>query len=564
MWSSGFAYAYELKGEWTARASINGVVEENVEKEGPSLVWTEVLSTSGRLDGNPAYIVGWQGEGTGPVEVIATNMARAPEPEPATRGLQVVRKSDLLTIQGSTNGGENHVAVSEISPGTFLDFPLADGKSWEGGPNLIWSRLLFGEAAMLVNYDIHAQVRGLKTLDLPVGRTETIEVEFRYTPTNLDKWVNSVRASAQESGVHLSKLEVSAQGTVRAFFSDLYQNVVRLELRNSLHMRVAGSGDGEEFDIILDLQGVGDQQLAGARLLRGPERTLDEVAAFLGGVGDLLDPTGTRYVDSDYDIALSADKTVVNAALGETVTFQVVPDGNPIPADHQPGWNILDGHANIVASGTGLSFAHAFDEPGAYRVEAVVVDPDGAIAASDAVAVIANYEKTETRVCAPITPPGATILQCGEVPLPVRPGIRSILVEATPDGALDAALPSPDVDIFDATGVSAPHDDSASGNTYAAKADRFNPGAFSTTGDWTAEYTRPFGVLGNVDYAVTLDYGAEAESPTEEIQTILVAPRPRSPNVIVGFGEAEGRVASISTDWSFPLLGSPLTQFGHP
>lgn len=515
-WSSGFAYAYETTGRLAGTAVEDGD-SDNIDEEFDGLPYVlEVLNSGYTSQGERVYLVAI--DDRAPYESHAYNIGSPPSNYYAGGGVELaaVRQRDLAWVPIQYGIGANcNYSTGQCSqsveglrfgpnPGvTRLDFPLSEGKSWSGEIDVGHGLTSFGIPPG--RWAVKANVAGVQQVKLPVGTVETMRVDFTYHALDVQEWANELREEVEREGGRLDVFERQATWRERHYYSDAYQAIVRTEVAITNHMHLVGEDEeGDHHDLTLDLDVRVDDRLTGARLVPKPERGPDYVSKVVFGEQDISDPAGQAFKPAGYTLDLGADRLSANAALGETISFETTLSGaDALPDGHVVEWRILDGADETVASGEGLRFSHAFDEPGLYGVQVEAFDGAGAATAADGESVAANYATEVSAGCGPVSLFGffgGGLFSCNSLEIPVRVGIQSLDVQAV-ESSLVPFVNSGSLYLADGAG----HFEEASGQSPSIRITDFSAWTISDQ-DWAAEWVPQIGILDDVTYVIDLNF----------------------------------------------------------
>ncbi|MBI2078955.1 MAG: hypothetical protein HYT80_11395 [Euryarchaeota archaeon] len=524
-WRPGFSFAYSDEGDYSEKAHARAGDKEDKGEDaghyGPVVQVFEVVNTTLGAAEEPAYLlVGKRPADAAGAEAKAAPKNCGPVPCPSVsiieNTLNGVRKADLQDLavafearieacNPSCSVELRNLRVIGGPDHRFLDFPLSRGKTWGGkvdGPSVNGGPPT-GDAGVQMT----ARVGGATTVETPLGRIDAVHVEFRYELFGVDEIRRQLVKEAAEGGLKVEKFDLSVHSTRHVYYSEAYQAVVKTDYASDERVVLkVRSRDGERLEAEAESHVRGTRVLTGAHLIGRPERNLDEVARLLADQLPIADPTGDAYRPVDYSVDVSADQASVNAAEAPMVTFTTKVVGREaLPDGHKVRWRVLGPMGTAVAEGTGTSFTHTIQEPGAYTAEVEAVDATGNVTSVDGASVVANFRKT-IKVDCPNAGLEPTSRGCPTTPLPVRPGIARLKVDAKATGPLVAAS-SDRLQLRD-TKNGAANDNTATAATYSIEVDDFSKWSVGAQ-DWTIQLYQQRAVLEDVEYTVDLDYGTQ-------------------------------------------------------
>lgn len=545
VWESGYAFSYNVTTSVETVYEENGERETDSENSGPFGARIEVINTTYVQDGVPLYIVATAMGGL-------ASMDHAGDEVPfAMGGLVGVRKSDLMDVASRygevvrCEGGQQNcvTTIDDLSFGPltkaiYLDFPLSRGKSWTND--------LSSEDDVEMDLDgvpievrEENRVRGAVDIDTPLGRIEAVQVEHTLRAIGLEQLRNEALAEARAEGIQVDRFDLVLNGVTSTFYSEKYQTIAKETVSLVVGVDIRAKGpDGQRYDYYSRADVRSEQILTGATYVPGPERDLGAMGAIVGGLYPIKDPTGSAYEPAGYSLQIVQSAEVVNAADAPTVHFEAVVSGmESLPPGHTLEWTLRDATQAVVAQGDGPLFDFAADTPGAYSVELIGANEDDRVSAVAASSLIANYDAEVSIVCE--TAAAEPLLPgCGAIQVPVRPGIESLTVDATPTGPATAAS-SGSLRLEDSASHSI-SDNSRAGGRYEITLDDFS--SFSPEGDdWTLDYNQRYAVAEDVTYGVHLTFGPAELATMVDDGSLADAPW--------------GRALSLS----LPLLGRSAT-----
>jgi hypothetical protein len=535
IWEAGYSFSYQEQGSYAGASSTQGHTESEEGDFGPILRVYEVLNTTLRADEDPVYVAAYTTHDRSeedaeeePQAESGTTTMRAGTLGYAAGDVSFVgfRQTDLTEIPawlelesdcdatGCTQnvGGLQFAESPEYS---FLQFPLTKGKEWKADVDMPNGDDMFGEMAIR----LEARVVGWKKVDTPLGSVKAVRVDWAMKPVDVAKYEREAREEAEDEGVELKKFNIEIERSGSVYFSEEYQTIVKSTYQGEYLVEVSGEAEGEEFDFSSRGRNAGEQVLEGVQLVAHAERGLDYFARLALGKATLNDPTGLAPEEVLYSLKVSADKTVVNAAEAESISFTAVPEGvQALPAGHKVAWRLLDASGSAIAKGTGLSFSHEFAEPGEYTAVAEAFDEDGKLTTSTSLTVFANYLKTVAVECPTVAAaigPSQVAGQCEEATVPVRAGIQYLKVTADVVGPLSTApiVNQASLVLSDSMGGSQ-SDSTRTDGGYSIELMMFLD--FGIDGkDWTLQLQHSRGVMEQATYTIDLRYDSmpAAEMP---------------------------------------------------
>ena len=528
-WQPGYSYSYSEEGDYSEKARAAAGDEKDDGEDsghfGPITQVFEVVNTTLGPRDEPAYLLvatrpTKEGADEGKAAPQNCGPIACPNMPVIDNTLVGMRKGDLERVAvGFESRIENcnpscTVELRNLNIGAgpdlrYLDFPLTRGKSWggkvDGGPTVNGGAPK-GDAGIKMS----ARAGPRTTVDTPLGRIDVVHVEFSYDLYGLDQIRKQLVEEAKEGGVHVEKFELSIHSMRHVYYSEAYQAVVKTDYSSDERVFLkARTRDGTRVEAEAESHVRGTRVLTGAHLIPRPERNLDEVARLLANQLPIADPTGRAYRPVDYGLDVSVDRATVNAADTPTVTFTTKLVGREaLPDGHSVRWRIVGPMGTSVAEGAGLSFTHAVNEPGAYTAEVEAVDASGNLTTSDGASVVADFRKT-IKVDCPNVAVEPNVKGCPTTPLPVRPGIGRLKIDAKATGPL-APASSDRLQLRD-TKTGQANDNTASSGTYSIEVTDFSKWTVGAQ-DWTIQLSQQRAVLEDVEYVVDLDYGGAAAS----------------------------------------------------
>lgn len=557
-WQSGYAYSFLSTGTARVMESEDGETHRETEEFDPVRRVAEVLNTTFEANDESYYLaamtlpgrtvpqVDFEGDmGSGGMSFSEVPMAF----------LVGHRQRDLAGVNVGYSMTDNCTDETcsyrldqlnfDAGPSfAWLDFPLETGKTWstilEAEDTGGWD----DDVASGLDVRVRAKVIGLETIELPVGSTRAIRVDYTFKPIGIEDWKKDVLEEAQDEGANIEAFDYSAGSLQRLWYSPDYQNVVLSESTMDVNLRVSGTDDeGERFEYAMSLGVKSRDELDGARLIPRPERGYEYIAQVLGGQIAIEDPAGSAFHPEGYTLELTSDKGQVNAAESETAAFVArLVGADALPDGHSAAWRILDAHSDLVVEGTGLAFEHAFDQPGAYAVEIETQDASGATTAADGLTLVANYDAVVPADCSPVAIPFFG-QNCEAAPVPVRLGIQSLEVAALRSAALPTQfLNFGNLVLTDPLGGETSGEPNDQGE-FTITIDDFSEHPVNGE-DWTVEWEAASSVLENVDYRIKLLFGPEtASDPAEETVEVegTASPQPEGPPTPFDLASVIGR-----------------------
>jgi len=501
VWSSGYAFSYEMTGQSTEEENHVGDGDSgrssNSDTLGPISINIEVLNTTMHAGDDPVYLAALTSRDT--------NRESAPAPfiMNFAASLTAYRQRDLAEVvvdlvsshRSCEDGACESAKITAVGFGespdmTYLDFPLTKGKSWSS-PAADDDEL---------GWIVRAEVGSPKTVQLSVGSVRALPVVFKYSATNLDKFIEDQK---RESDGQVDSYDFRPTRQLTVYYADDYQTVVRSVTDVGLDIRASGKDEqGRPAMFEGHYEAHIEQVLTGARLVALPERGLDYISQVMDGTIDLIDPSGHARRPVGYTLAVDPARRVVNAAEEPDVSFSAKVVGDPAAFQgHAVTWRLVDYFGNQVAAGEGVAGAHRFDEPGYYTAEFEARDADGQVTAAASGFILANYAKSTQVTCTLVTP--VPITPCPDASAPVRPGIRSATVAARVSSPLDV-LSQGTLVLTDPAGREW-RSSTASGGRYEIIVDDFTDAAVGDE-DWVLSFEDLLAVQQVIGYEVELSY----------------------------------------------------------
>jgi hypothetical protein len=418
---------------------------------------------------------------------------------PATPGAvaHAVRQADLADATARIQDG----AVQIDLPPTgyeYLAFPLQPGKTWQ------YDLANAADDELIGNLRMHATAVRQHEVTTPAGSFSAVEVAATAKFPDMASLVAALEDELRGAG--LTDVNVDVGATVRFVtdYAPAVLNVVQESGTANMDVHIRFTGNGDRYDVRLKAGVHLLFQLTGAELTPiadlGPGGAAQAIAA-----GRLpADPTGSlTSEDAKVTLSLTADRTEVNAAAGETAAFTATATG--VPDGYHVAYEVRDATGAKTASGQATSFEHAFLDPGVHYVVARVTNGQGHSMAVRSVAVVADYDATVQATCGPVSIAG--VQSCAPVAVPLRPGdVQATLsvqagsadIVGTP-GTLTLSRPgeSRSVDTLDGRATMTP----SLGDSLLDKE------------DWSLAWEATVGVLETTTFHIVLDYAAPATSP---------------------------------------------------
>ncbi len=442
-WSAGYTWSYEGSTLLDRREQL-GDETDNMTLRAHHTTTRVVTNTGMDADGEPVYVTAEQ-----------VRLEDAPEGEALFLGLVgddtflgAYRQRDLMPISSEgvrsetcNAGGDCTTTLQGIvfhddeHGNDFLPFPLHTGDTWRG------TYPLFGEELPMT---YTAEVGRMHSVETPLGPVDAVRIEVHHRPADVEATIRAWEEEAREEGFAIEDLHVSVRIDTVLYYSPTYQNIVH-SLTMGLQRFSATIPDGDGGTVAVREEARYEERLAlaGARLVPGPERTLDEVAALLAPGTTLDDVAGDPVPESVYRVAVVAVDDTVNAFAGEAGRFEARLDGiDALPGGHALRWGLLDRDGREVDSGDGVAFEPAPADPGRYAVLLEAVDGDGVVHATAGAALAAHHVGRVVHDCGPanVEAPGVTVAPCNGLSLPVHPGATSFSLVATPQGVTGGFL----------------------------------------------------------------------------------------------------------------------------
>lgn len=429
-WKTGYSFAYAGTSSYQVDAvqKENGqVVDEAHEEEEdePFDYFLEVLDDDYDAAGQPVYLSALTVPAV--TEALLEGGFEGPAAFPVGvrhRDLAMVYPSTQYQQQCLNDDCESRMDFQFSEPQedyTYLDFPLTKGDVWS-----------YTEEGADLDVTIRFEAEGAQSVETPAGTYEAVRIAVDLHIDGLDELIADAHAEAAEEGIQVDALELDMDADATIWYSPGLGAVVKTASAYHEYTHVRFQQDGDTYETTVRIAAEGQEVLTGARPVQGPERSATNIMQVFVGGERLIDPTGEAApVDGAYDLHLSADRYQLNAAEAETVAFTATPT-QTLPGGHSLRIELRGPEGDVVATGTGASLEHRFDDPGVFIAHADAYDADGARQASDAVAVVADYRATVPVDCAPVSTGAVQALACDAVPLPVRNGIRSLEVRAVP------------------------------------------------------------------------------------------------------------------------------------
>lgn len=532
VWEAGYAFSYREFGSSTSVVSAEGETETQDDEWGPLIRSFEILNTTLEADGEPVYLAGY---------TVVDQSVDAPRPEERDSGRQGAtsmradmaspmppsvmfmgfRQRDLQEIpawvsfdsscneQGCTYQA-GAVEFADDRGFSHLDFPLEKGKKWSS------QREVDGDFFGDLKVEYSARVNGLKTVSTPLGDVKAVRVDWTMRPVDIEAYKREVRDEADDADVELERFEIELQQTGSFYYSEEHMTIVKTTSRGEFLVEFKGNDDGESFEFKSRGSNVRESTLDGIRLVPRAERGLDYILRLATGKAQLSDPGGSTLERVKYGLKVVADKTVVNAAEAESITFNATVEGAAeLPEGHFVKWRVLDAVGTDVGTGSGLTLTHEFAQPGEYTVMAEAFDEKEEMTTSNGITVFANFAKTISVDC-PLAPGrigGVYASSCQSVPIPVRPGIQylRVVADVRSPTALVPALNVAELSVSDRAGNSE-SDSGREDGQYSVEVQTFWQFLVDDQ-DWTVDLNHQRGVLEEVTFTVDLRYDGVPDAP---------------------------------------------------
>jgi hypothetical protein len=514
LWSSGYSFAYEIRGESNREEKYVGGDESGqgseTDKIGPYTSTIEILNTTRRNGDVPLYL--------GAMTMRSTDEPAMKMPGMLEAQLTAYRQRDLASVpvnaglqrdcEGSTSAPTAVDCTSKLGPlqfgddpeVTYLDFPLHKGKTWSKDASDVAG---FDDADL--KWNVHAEVGSPTTVRLPMGSVRALPVDFKFTPLDLDEFV---REQKEDADGDVDAFDFRPYYHLKVYYAEDYQTVVRSEVVYRLDVRWSGHDDeGKAAGMEGHYEASVEEVLVGARLVALPERNLDYIGRVLGGEIDLNDPVGQARRSAGYTLEVIPSQSVLNAADKPVLRFEAKVKGDPLAFEgHTAKWRLLDYVGKEVAAGDGLSGSKTIDGPGHYTIEFETRDAADQVTAAATAFVVANYEANVHVEC-PMVGVDLVLPMCPGTTVPVRPGIQSVVVSAVVASPLAplvrGTLTLSDSDRRQWTDNSSP---------YGIVVTDFSDADVNEQ-DWTLEFSQLAEVSQGLDYVLRLTYDPDFVDP---------------------------------------------------
>lgn len=349
------------------------------------------------------------------------------------------RQRDLAPVPAyptfsSSTGEASGIAFADGLAIDYIQFPLTHGKRWDD--SVSFSEKLPGMDELDVFGDVTelqlvGEVGTMETLDLPIGKTDAVRIDFSYKPIGLQRAVAEFREQAESMGVSFERLNVQIGLHEIAHYSPAHEAIVRDQYIFKAIADISANAFGEQYDIFAEVTGYVLAQMSGSTLTELEEHDLPAILDKLNGREAIRDVEGAVIQAEDlYKIDLVQSHDRVNVAETHAVSFDIVNDAvDGLPPGHGYEYLVQDKTGKVVEyQGTGSEFMVTFDDPGVYTVRVAAVDPDGNAISQDRAIVYADYAKSTEVSCSPVVITYTN--SCGQIPVPVREGIDQIILTA--------------------------------------------------------------------------------------------------------------------------------------
>lgn len=513
-WQPGYTWTWRADGE--VRFTFNSNTAEGDESGTASMdLWTRTATVLG--DGASA---------DGELVWLGLHEVRL-EDGPSLVALGAARQRDLADVpvayvppaacSGADCSVEERIRVGQGPSGSFLDFPLRQGASWDvdlpdAGP-LRWTA--------------KATVKGIETVEVPAGTAETARVDLSFEAQNVGDLEDALRAGLEgHEGIRVTRLDIDPEVTVRLYYSEEHQNAVLTVGEARVRIALEGeTGDGQEIEANADIHVTLREELVSYDLTPRPDLDLARVDALpvvgtevptVEGVAKVTTdpddmPGGDASSSGAYGLAITGVPEVVNVAEADpaevTLTARPVGRGS-LPDGHRVVWSASHpdtGPLDVDTDGAGdTSATFTLPVPGNYTVKATAVDTSAgnAAVAADQVGVLGDYDILTELDC-DVVALGDLLGSCPTHAVPVATGVRKVEVSAQPDDTLPARGT---LVLLDGDGEEVASDaEPTPAEGYQVLVEGFDPAAVGT--DWTVEWRPEVLVDQDIDIAVFSDYG---------------------------------------------------------
>lgn len=525
-WKSGYKWAYDVSGAIDVDIRVPGepTYTESIDF-GPFAVNKEILNSQDFVnEGEPLYV----GATTLPIGHIL-DMGMFALQDGGWEQLAVFptadRHRDLAPVlaypdwdcRGGFDCDPTGLHFGKDTPVDYIQFPLEYGDRWS--QTVQFDDVLFdevddlGQLGGVTEVKMVGEAGKMETITLPVGKTDAVRLDFSYQPIGLQKAVAEMREQAEGFGVKVERLNVQLGLHEIAHYSPEYQAIARDQFVLQGLVDAVIEFDGERYEFFFDLSGYVLSELTGARLTELPDRSLPEILDILAGREPIPDVKGEAVQDAAYRLELTGERSRVNAAKGEIVPFSVALS-DALPDGHSLEYIVRDhSGATVQAAPAQEEFSIRFQDPGVFTVTVAALDGDGDLVTRDSHAIYADFVKTVGASCSI----DASLFtgDCGDVPVPARAGLKSMVLEAR----VNQTLPS----MF---GLDQLRYEMADGSTRYASGDGSGgyrmefqgDEVFLAAQDGVLEYRPAAGAFDSVSYTVSLIYGAPVDAQHFEHQ----------------------------------------------